>query len=113
MNVVRERVTLVNAISSLTGADRRQGARRFLEGLSGDELEYIAEYFGARLIESYPTCPRLTRDEIALCVQRYDRAVAGPSTGGCRAHGMMILLEYLSVNHAPQIETALAPAGAA
>ena len=112
MNVVRERITLVNAISSLTGEGRRRAAQRFLEGLSGDELEYIAEYFGARLIESCPTYPALTRDEIALAIQRYESAVSRPSTRGRSSH-MMILLEYLSMNRAPQRETALATAGAA
>ncbi len=113
MILVRERLTLVKAVSSLSAASRREAARRFLEGLSSDELEYIAAYFGARLIESRPTSPALTRDEIALCIQRYDGA-AGPSSSESRStHRMMILLEYLSMNRASQSETVLAPAGAA
>ena len=113
MIVVREKLTLVSAVSSLSTASRREAARRFLEGLSSDELEYIAAYFGARLIESRPTSPALTRDEIALCIQRYDRAAAHPGAAARPTHRMMILLEYLSMNRAPQSETLLAPAGAA
>ena len=111
--LVREKLTLVNAVSSLSTASRREAARRFLEGLSGDELEYIAAYFGARLIESRPISPALTRDEIALCIQRYDRVAGPPSSAARSTHRMMILLEYLSMNRASQRATVLAPAGAA
>jgi hypothetical protein len=55
-------------------------ARRFLQGLSSDELQFIAEYLGACILES-----------------------AGPgqgSTGYCQEtpdqdHKMILLLEYL------------------
>ena len=113
MILVREKLTLVSAVSSLSTASRREAARRFLEGLSSDELEYIAAYFGARFIESRPTSPALTRDEIALSIQRYDRAASPPSAEARSTHRMMILLEYLSMNRAPQGETVFAPAGAA
>ena len=47
-----ERASLVRALSTVALTDRRRVARRFLQGLSTEELRYIASYFGACLLES-------------------------------------------------------------
>jgi hypothetical protein len=46
------RATLVNALSTCAAERLRESALRFLEGLSSDELQYIAGFLGACILES-------------------------------------------------------------
>ena len=46
------RSTLEAALVACAETPWRPGARRFLRGLSFDELEYIAEFLGACILES-------------------------------------------------------------
>ena len=106
MYVVREQSDLVDAISSMSTAGREQAARRFLEGLSTDELRYIAAYFGTRVVDPGLPPPSLDRNQIAQSIERYEDAKKGPQpktvgsdtrcNGSKVAHRMMVLLEYLS-----------------
>lgn len=46
------RSTLVAALVSCSDRPAQPGARRFLKGLSSDELQFIAGFVGARILES-------------------------------------------------------------
>jgi hypothetical protein len=46
------RDTLIAALTSCAASSFKPKARRFLSGLSCDELQFIAEYVGSRILES-------------------------------------------------------------
>lgn len=106
MYLIREQSNLVDAISSMSTAGREQAARRFLEGLSTDELRYIAAYFGTRVVDPGLPPPSQNRNQIAQSIERYEGAKKGPEPktagsdsrccGSMAGHQMMVLLEYLS-----------------
>jgi hypothetical protein len=88
-------------ISALCGyfvdAHRRE-ARRFLQGLSTDELQYIADFVGACLLEINSGVRN--RAEVASRVlshaQRRGASVRDSRQIEDRDHKMILLLEYLS-----------------
>ena len=90
--------TLVHALSSCVAGNQKRRAVRFLEGLSADELEYIAEFLGACIMEHSPGASR-SRTELADCITAFERC----SRPGClladslsnQEHKMILLLEYL------------------
>jgi hypothetical protein len=49
------RSTLVAALVACADSPWKAKARRFLSGLSSDELQYIAEFLGTRILESAHT----------------------------------------------------------
>lgn len=73
---------------------RRNAAQQFLEGLSSDELRYIADFVGASCLDPDLKAGQ-TRDVIARCIERYQQ-MSRPSSGCC--HKMILLLEFLSIN---------------
>jgi hypothetical protein len=92
---------------------RRDSMRRFLEGLSTDELEYIAEYLGCRLLDPQSEAVHCDRNGLAVDVERFQfsrrahRAALASTAGGTQvavrsgadvAHKMILLLEYLSLS---------------
>src|SRR5262249_44139435 len=93
------------ALCSCAGDRKRGMARKFLQGLSADELNYIAEFFGACILESSQPLGE-TRGQLAENVARFEccrRASADkiwnrpPSTSLRDGdHKMILLLEYLS-----------------
>ena len=94
------RSTLVAALASCADAHRRPKARRFLVGLSADELQFIAEFLGASLLEPAPeltldSAP--TRPEIAERIAEFQAARLGPGAGSSRDqdHKTILLLEFL------------------
>jgi len=62
-----------------------------LQGLSSDELQFIAEYLGSCILESSGACCG-SRAELALRVAQYQAARA-PSLD--QDHKMILLLEFL------------------
>ena len=100
-------VELVRALCSCAGDRRRGKARRFLQGLSADELNYIAEFLGSCILESNHRLGS-TRGQLAENVARFERYRSEAAAGGenrCRGvstslqdtdHKMILLLEYLS-----------------
>ena len=88
------RTALVQALSGIAIGSRRGAAQRFLEGLSSDELQYIAEFFGASCLDP-DLKPGETRALAARCVERFQQM-----SGGCSgsSHKMILLLEFLSLN---------------
>ena len=93
-------VELVKALCSCVGDRRRGRARRFLQGLSADELEYIAEFLGSCILEAEHHLGS-TRGQLADDVARFERCrrAAAPRHRVPRPdydHKMILLLEYLS-----------------
>ncbi len=89
-----DRTALVQALSCITERTRRGAAQRFLEGLSSDELKYIAEFVGASCLDP-DLKPGQTRDLAARCIERFQQ-MSGASP--CASHKMILLLEFLSLN---------------
>ena len=90
------RKTLVTALVSCAGRRSKARARRFLLGLSADELEFIAEVFGAWILESSGGRGD-SRAELAAAIAQFPRTRAG-----CRGlsaadheHKMILVFEYL------------------
>ncbi len=111
MGLVTEKVTLVDAIASFSNLLHRESAREFLEGLSTDELEYIAAYFGARTLDPKLRGADANRNHVAGRIERYerDRQPKGRPDLSCGrascaatltdvSHKMIVLLEFLSVS---------------
>jgi hypothetical protein len=85
-------------ISAITACDEQRfqkKARKFLQGLSTDELQYIAEFLGARVLESLGRSA-LSRRELADGIAQFEQVRRVPA--GClsdQEHKMILLLEYL------------------
>jgi hypothetical protein len=97
------RSTLVAALVSCADSPHKSRARRFVEGLSSDELQFIAEFLGACVLDSAGQ-PCDSRAQWAERITRYQQA-----SGGCRAcrsadqeHKMILLLEFLCRSGAPR-----------
>jgi hypothetical protein len=69
--------SLQSALLSYVESPRRTSARRFLDGLSLDELEYIASFLGACVLECHETC-RCTREQLLEWVRQFAAARRGP-----------------------------------
>jgi hypothetical protein len=93
-----ERATLVKALLTVAVNDRRRRARRFLLGLSTDEMRYIASYLGACAIESALQPRSVPRCQLAREIQEYECCRASWQGQFSRdvEHKMIVLLEYLS-----------------
>ena len=104
------RTALLTALVACADESRRLWARRFLTGLSADEMEFIADFLGASILEparqSAVQKPP-SRNELAERIEefqwtRFARSVPA-SDRPCRPlpsrdteHKMILLLEYLS-----------------
>jgi hypothetical protein len=88
------RNSLVTALVSCADTPSRPLARRFLRGLSADELQFIADYYGACILERSVAC-RCNRAELAERIAAFQQA-RGSSMGLADVdHKMILLLEYL------------------
>jgi hypothetical protein len=94
--MVAQRQDLVSALVACTDTPFRGKARRFASGLSADELQFIAEYIGACILESSGPC-RCTREELARQIAAFQHA-RRPAVD--QDHKMILLLEYLCRTHA-------------
>ena len=74
------RSALVTALLACSDNSLKIKARRFLQGLSSDELQFIAEYLGACILESAGPC----QGPGSYCPETADQD-----------HKMILLLEYL------------------
>ena len=88
------RTALVAALSACAEERLQRKARRFLQGLSCDELQYIAEFLGSCVLESSgrTQCRRPLADGITQFAR------SRPAPAGClndQEHKMILLLEYL------------------
>src|ERR1700685_778734 len=86
------RSALVAALVSCTDGPQRSHARRFVEGLSADELRFIAEFLGACVLDSAgkPCC----RAQWAERITHY-RQASEESSCADWGHKMILLLEFL------------------
>ena len=66
------RNALVDALTSCADRPLMPKARRFLGGLSFDELQFIAEFLGACIVES-TTKGRCSRSELAQRIAQFQR----------------------------------------
>lgn len=107
MPPIATKSTLVSALCKCVENQQRRKTRQFLEGLSTDELQYIAEFLGSCILESRERdeCSRL---ELADGIRHFEmcrRGKLGPSRHAnpkCipekledDQHKMILLLEYL------------------
>ena len=89
------RNALVAALTSCADNPFQSKARRFLSGLSSDELQFIAEFLGACVLESGRKC-RCSRAQWAEEIAEFQRARdAGGGWSEDQDHKMILLLEYL------------------
>jgi hypothetical protein len=90
--MVARRQDLVTALIACTENPFRTNARRFLRGLSADELQFIAEFVGSLILESEEHC-RCSRAELAERIADFQSARQRQSS--LDDHKMILLLEYL------------------
>lgn len=78
--MVARRRELVAALADCADHPYRPVARRFLCGLSADEMQFIAEFLGASILELQETC-----------------RLEGPGVRGAsdRNHKLLVLSEFL------------------
>jgi hypothetical protein len=89
------RTALIAAIAVCAEPRFQRKARKFLLGLSTDELQYIAEFLGACVLESLGRSA-VSRRELAEGIAYFEQIRRAPA--GCQAdqeHKMIVLLEYL------------------
>ena len=87
------RSALVAALVSCADSPHKSQARRFVEGLSADEMQFIAEFLGACVLDpSGQSCA--SRAQWAERIALYQQAAAGKGSPD-REHKMILLLEYL------------------
>jgi len=103
---------------------RQESAREFLEGLSTDELQYIAAYFGARTLDPELSDSITTRQCRARAIERYEESratmqVSEHASSKIRtatklaadvSHRMIVLLEFLTINERAVANTKAWPA---
>ena len=102
------RNALVAALVSSADRPLKPKARRFLVGLSFDELQFIAEFVGACILES-PDEGRCSRAELAERVAEFQRGRLqySPGCSEDQDHKMILLLEYLCRSGSPRISLAM------
>jgi len=103
------RETLVTALVSCANSALKSRSRRFLAGLSSDEMQFIAEFLGCCILESarWPVCSRAQLAEAIFDFQRSRRGLRGPCSKD-QEHKMILLLEYLCCSGIEQVSVARA-----
>jgi hypothetical protein len=87
---------LVTALVACADDCSKSGARRFLAGLSADELQFIADFLGACILETSAK-PDCSRAQLAARIERFQDAREDLCARWSedRDHKMILLLEYL------------------
>ena len=90
------RTALVTALAACAESPARARARRFLRGLSADELEFIAGFVGACILKSAENTARAAESLEHEC------RIAGSGPGRRdREHKMILLREFLHRSQRP------------
>ena len=89
------RNSLVAALVACADEQLQEQARRFLAGLSADELQFIAEFLGAYILESQSR--GRSRTERAERIARFQQARAD------RELKMILVREYLCRSGVPHL----------
>lgn len=96
------RSTLVSALAACADPSRRFGARRFLAGLSTDEMRFIAEFLGASVLDAGPQSG-CSRAELGARIAEFQIArTYARRSGPDLEHKMIVLLEFLCRSHIRQ-----------
>jgi len=101
------RNALVAALTSCADNPCERETRRFLLGLSFDELQFIAEFIGAYALDS-PRRGPCSRAQLAEDIARFQRVRGGGRRSEDQDHKMILLLEYLCRGGGRQIPAARA-----
>jgi hypothetical protein len=89
------RTSLIDALASCAEGPVETRARRFLAGLSSDELQFMAAFLGACVLEP-PKSRCASRAELAERIARYQQACTTRALYSAdQEHKMILLLEYL------------------
>jgi hypothetical protein len=92
------RRTLVAALVSCADCPLKSKARRFLLGLSADELQFLAEYLGCCILES-TEAGRCSRAQLARRIAEFQSLRQGRSRlNADQEHKMILLLEFLCLS---------------
>ena len=94
------RSALVTALLACSDSSLKNRARRFLQGLSSDELQFIAEYLGACILESTESCQGSCAKTIAgfnYPIAEFNYRWETPD----QDHKMILLREYLQRSGLP------------
>lgn len=86
------RSDLVAALASCSDGPMKYKTRRFLAGLSRDELQFIAEFVGSSILEAAESCPH-SRREVAERIAEFQRMRANGSPD--QDHKTILLFEFL------------------
>lgn len=89
------RQTLATALVECADKACHREVRRFVSGLSSDEMQFIAEFLGSCILES---CRRngCSRAQLADRVAEFHGSRGGAKRGASdQAHKTILLLEYL------------------
>ena len=105
------RTALFAALVECADDSRKLRARRFLTGLSADEMQFIADFLGASILDPAPPHLR-SRSEIAERIEAFHRSAAAHSVSPDTEHKMILLLEYLCRCAIPQLPAPLPSARA-
>jgi len=108
-----QRQDLVAALTACIQNRFRARARRFLLGLSLDEMQFIAEFLGSCMIES-AECGWRSRAQVTQWIARFcaTRPARPRRRGADDDHKLILLLEYLGRVGAPSIgDVPMRPAG--
>ena len=102
------RAALLAALSSCAEEPHQGTARDFLVGLSHDELQFIAEFLGASILEAEEK-RRCSRAQLAWQIAEYQRTRTGCAAKPSRDqdHKMILLLEFLCRSGLQQAPVAL------
>ena len=102
------RIALLAALVSCAEGPLQSKTRRFLMGLSCDELQFLAEFLGASIIASDGRC-RCSRAQLAERVAEFQmaRVAAAPWHSADQDHKMILLLEFLNRSGVQQIPVAV------
>jgi hypothetical protein len=94
--ICRARNSLVAALVAWADESLRTNARRFLAGLSSDELLFIAGFLGSCILESQAGCAR-NRTEVVERIQQFQqvRADRARMRASDQELKMILVLEYL------------------
>jgi hypothetical protein len=82
---------LVTALVDCTDGPARFRVRRFLQGLSADELQFLASFWGACVLESDGP----VHSNHTLLAHRIGQLLSASAPGYDCDHKLLLLLEYL------------------
>ena len=102
------RRALVAALASCADGSLRPKTRRFLAGLSYDELQFLAEFLGASILECSCRHPR-SRTQLSLRIGEFQKARRARCNAASadQDHKIILLREFLFLSGLEQAPVAL------